>query len=555
MTRSSEDKKAPAAPAAPASLTSASLITAGANLVSRLFGFGREAYIAALFGTGAQFDLFVIASAVPDYLIAILLTALPVVIIPVSRTYQQQGGKRDDLFRIGTAIMGMLLALVCLLLWLCRVPLLQLMDSSLTGESLTQAAGLLSLLSAYLWFHGMEAWFRSWLYEQKQFWIPASSSIVLNIAVISTLALQADPGGIRSLGFAWLVCGIVLFLYSGIAALRTIRPEGGRPAAPHPVTGLLLTSLAAVVLVEALALVFPLIDRLFVSVLPDGQIAGLRYATFLVHIPTGIIAVTYATASFPWLAASAAESDMAHEAFLPGDQRETGDRQSHMETDEHQDTKGTRLRQLYGDSLRMLLFVSTFVAVLVCALTPELVSLAFMRGAFDAQSLRLTSEPLFWMTLGMPAYCLSFFLMRVYYAMRLRKRLGLVLIVMLATKLVLSLALVGQLTHRGLAIATAVSWVCCCAVMLVDTARLTRYSLGQLPLFLTRLTITAAITAAAIYGLVLVWPSAAEAGFWPIAFRTGGAGMVAIVLYLGAGKLAGLTEPGRLILLGRKKIA
>lgn len=533
-------------PTAAASLTTASIITAGANLVSRLFGYVREAYIAALFGTGARFDLFVIASAIPDYLIAILLTALPVVVIPLSQRVKQSGGSRHRLFMQGSLLIAILLALICGLIWICRAPLIRLFEPSLSSSAIAEGATLTSILVLYLWFQGMEAWFRSWLYEQKLFWIPATSSILLNLTVVTTLALLSERNDVSSLAYAWLVCGVVLFFYSGIAAFRAIKPDRIDANTNFSSSKLLLGSLIAVVSVEALALIFPLLDRLFASVLPDGQIAGLRYATFLVHIPTGILAVTYATASFPWLSEAISSAQMSDERSA-GAASAAGDASA-------ADT--ARLHQLYKDSIRMLLFASAFVAAMIALLCSDLVTLAFVRGEFDVSSLKLTSEPLFWMTLAMPAYSLYFFLMRIYYAQHKRKRLGLMLLVMIGMKVTMSLVLVESLAHNGLAIATAISWLFCCVVMLFDTARLIEFRLSSfLPTFLMRLAVATVVSVAVMILISSLWGEGGTAAFWSIAIRVAGVGLAGGIAYLGAARLLGLDESRRLISLFGKRLS
>ncbi|HEU4436469.1 MAG TPA: hypothetical protein VFR89_03315, partial [candidate division Zixibacteria bacterium] len=52
------------------------------SLAARGFGFFREVVVAAKFGTGRTFDLYVAASAFPIFLSSIFLYALPDYLIP-----------------------------------------------------------------------------------------------------------------------------------------------------------------------------------------------------------------------------------------------------------------------------------------------------------------------------------------------------------------------------------------------------------------------------------------------------------------------------------------
>ena len=71
----------------------------------------------------------------------------------------------------------------------------------------------------------------------------------------------------------------------------------------------------------------------------------------------------------------------------------------------------------------------------------EIVRVAFQRGAFDVESLQLTSGPLLYYALGMAFHAVYTFQMRLFYARRALIQLGVILLALVGVKIILSMAL------------------------------------------------------------------------------------------------------------------
>ncbi len=412
------------------SFVAASLITIGTNVLGRVLGYVREAVVAGYFGTSAAFDAFLIAFTVPEIITFIIFAAIPPALIPFLKKYSNDNElEKSKLFTGSFISFAIIFALFAVAVLFLKEEILWILAPNLTGSDYETALKLMTILAPFIFFRGMEGYFRAILFNNKHFVIPAISPMVTNIFVLAVILFAYDKFNIFALAYGWLIASIALFIVNGIFVFSLEK----RISISKINFGLVLKLLklvGAVAVVECIALLYPVVDRFLASrYLGEGQIAALRYATFLIHLPTGMFVVSFAMASFPWI------SDFSSPSNLE------------------------RFKKLYNESLGLILFLMSFVAVAFILFSSEIVSLALQRGAFDSQSLILTAEPLKYFAVGIVFYAVYIFQMRFYYARSELKKLGLYLVLMLIIKIVFSLLLIERWEQNGLAMATSIAWL------------------------------------------------------------------------------------------------
>ena len=151
---------------------------------------------------------------------------------------------------------------------------------TLTPQQLADGERLVTIVAPFVFFRGMEAYFRSWLFEKKHFVVPATSTIINNVVLLVILYGFYDTLNIQSLAYGWLVASVLLAVYNGIFAFRFVKP-----APPHHLTPSLVYTMlgvtVSVAVVEAIALIYPVIDRyLAAKYLGEGQIGLLTLRHF-----------------------------------------------------------------------------------------------------------------------------------------------------------------------------------------------------------------------------------------------------------------------------------
>ena len=504
-------------------LVAAALVTVGGNVLGRLFGYFREAVIANYFGTSAILDLFLIAAIIPEILTFVIFSALPTSVIRTS-SGQSDASNETALFWKGLYVCAAFFGFVSLVLYLARFSLIDWIAPELTPENVLVAARLLALLAPFVFFRSLEAYFRAWLYQRKHFIAPSLSPFVLDAVIIAWIWLGYDTLNIESLAYGWLASAVVLFLIHAAAVGVILKP--GRPGKAQGVTvGPLVKMTIGVMLVEAMSLLYPAIDRyLAVRYLGEGEIAALRYALFLSQVPPGMLVVTFAAAAFPWI------SDMAT-------------------------TQPKKLVSFYRETLRLVVYAMVPMAAGLIVFAPEVVAVAFRRGAFDEQSVLLTSGPLLCYSLGLVFYGVYFYQIRFYYARSLLARLGMILGSTLLLKLVASVVLVQWLSADGLALATSLAWLATSVIMTIDLARHSGLTLvHDMSQWLLRLLVAVAGACGVWLTMRELWTLTPSASLlhqfvWLIVI-----GLLGAVAYFSLSLLLNMPEPRRVFVTLKSKL-
>ncbi|HUV31712.1 MAG TPA: lipid II flippase MurJ [Acidobacteriota bacterium] len=424
------------------SLLAASAVTIVAGILGRLFGYTREAIVAGYFGTSGTFDTFILASTVPEFVAGILFAAIPTAVVPWLNSVCKSSPEQEaSLFRRGLAVFGIVFGSLAVLIFIFRALILQWLAPFLGADQTALGVSLMGILAWTVFFRGLEAYFRGWLYGKKHFVIPSISPFVMNAAVVGCVLLLYGRLDIQALAIGWLAGAVMLFCVNGAFVLTLLGPSQPASRAGVHVSALLRLALAVAV-IESVSLAYPAVDRFLAArYLGEGQIAALRYAVFLTQLAPGILVVTFSLAAFPWITEMSAPSQQ------------------------------DRLRELYRHSVRAILSVMVLVAAAMVLFSQDIVRIAFQRGAFDAASSHLTATAFRYYALGILLYSVYIYQMRFYYARRAMVRLGMILLFMLLVKVGASMLLVRPLEHDGLALATSVAWLVGFLVMSVDLAR------------------------------------------------------------------------------------
>ena len=501
------------------SLVTASVITISANVLSRVFGYFREAAIANYFGTTEILDTFILAFTVPEILSTIIYFALPTAVIPSLKSESQNRPTIDSgLFLSGFIAFFILFAGLSGLIFYFRESIICWLAPGLPIDQHMLGVKIIGIVSFVVLFRGMEAYFRSWLFEKKHFIIPATSNILLNITILGSLFMFYEGANIASLAYGWLFGSIALFLYNGIFATRMIGLHMVQFTTQRWVKAVFI-SVLSVAVVQSIPLVYSLIDRyLAARYLAAGQIAALRYAMLLIQIPIGIIVVAFNIASFPWI------SDYSSRG------------------------QAEKLKRLYSESIRQLIFVMGIISIGILIFSSEIVTVAFKRGTFDNISAELTAGPLMYYAIGTLFYSIYIFQMRFYYAKPALLRLGLISVFLLILKLGLSLLLIGPMEHNGLALATTITWSCGFIIMTFDLSRYLNMTIKHLvTASVLKSLLLVAIVAGFWVASIAVWPGAVNGPMEAMFLRLMVLFCSGIGLYLGLAFLMKLPEPKRVL--------
>jgi putative peptidoglycan lipid II flippase len=304
-------------------------------LLSRLFGFLREATLAYFFGAGPHADVFRTALRGPNLLQNLLgEQTLSASFIPVYSRLLEQGRERTA-GRFAGAMLGLLTAVaaaIALLGIVLAEPIVSLLAPGYLGDAAKVAAGTsavdrfpLAVRAVRIIFPmtGMlvlSAWALGVLNSHRRFFVAYFAPVLWNSAIIAALWLAgglslpvlgggklAEIGGLSSdrillaACFGALIGGglqflvqlpLVLRVLQGFRLRFSLRVEGVREA---------LQAFAPLAAGRGAVQLSGYIDMLLASFLVAGALAALGYAQTLYLLPIGLFGMSVAAAELPEL--------------------------------------------------------------------------------------------------------------------------------------------------------------------------------------------------------------------------------------------------------------
>jgi putative peptidoglycan lipid II flippase len=410
----------------------------GLTMVSRVAGFVRDLLIARYLGTGPVADAFFVALRLPNFFRSLFAEgAFTAGFLPLfSRT--EAGDGREAARGFAEQALSVLLPatlLFSLLAQLVMPAIVLVLAPGFASERgmdvgrFDLAVLLTTITFPYLVFVSLAALYGAMLNSVGRFAAMAATPILLNLVMIAGLPLmQAHVGGPgHALAWSVLVGGIVQFLWLAWEVRRAgLSLNLRRPKLSPKVRELFRLTVPAAIGAGATQ-VNLIVGLMLASLLPAGAVSFLFYADRINQLTVGVVGVAIATALLPTIAAQLARGET--EAAMANQNR----------------------------ALEFGLLLSLPAATALIVVPFPVISILFERGEFDAASARATADALLAYSIGLPGYVLSRSLTPGFYARQDTRTPVRVAFVTIAVNLGLGAALMLNLQHVGLALATAVA--------------------------------------------------------------------------------------------------
>lgn len=406
-----------------------------ATLVSRILGFIRDVIIARLFGVYLQAQAFVIAFRIPNLFRDLVGEgASNAAIVPVLSEYNLKHSRQEfwELVNILLNLLVVILSAITILGIVFSPLIVRLIAPGFIGsaDKLQATINLNRIIFPYILLIGLAVYAMAVLNSLKSFAVSAFAPCLLNIAIIVCALLFGE-------GTAGLATGVLL---GGVLQLTVQVPllfKKGLRLKPvlcfrHPAVVQIRKLMLPRLLSSSIYQINNFVDSIFgslVAVVGDGGVAVLYFAYRLIQFPIGIFSNAIAQAILPTFSTQVLEENQEN------------------------------LKNTLSWGLRIVFFVMLPISALFMVLAGPLVSTLFGGGKFDFNSARLTSNALFYYSIGLTAYGGSKILQSCFFALKdtvtPTKIAGLGLLM----NIVFNALLMFPLKIGGLALATSISGI------------------------------------------------------------------------------------------------
>ncbi len=362
--------------------------------VSRVAGLVREILAAALFGTVGTINAFVIAFQVPNLLRSLVAdSAISAAMVPIYTQLQEQGRNRDAQRLVGAlaSVVTLGLGAITVLAIIISPWMMPLFAPGLDASLQDDVVWLAQLMFPIVPLLGLTGIVSGVLQAEGRFTPTAFVPVLWNAVIIVALGVFAPfapPDNriwIYALGILAGTLAQLLYLLPKLSGLG-----------PFPISLGLGNRLVRRVLVLMLPVTVGLglininavVDGIFATLVSDQAPRAIDAAFRLYILPQGVFSVAIATVLFPTISRMAANKD------FPG------------------------LRDSVASGLRQIFFLLLPASAFLMVLAEPVVRLVYQRGAFDGYSTLITSDALFFFTIGLVFNGASLLLIRAFFSLQ-----------------------------------------------------------------------------------------------------------------------------------------
>lgn len=416
-------------------------VTAFATFLSRILGMVRDIAIASLLGASLSADIYFFANRIPNFFRRLFAEgAFSQAFVPVmSKTRQEQDQEAlKDLLNKTCGTLGVIVFAITVLGMLLSPVLTAVfgfgwfesyLNDEQDGEKFIQASFLLKITFPYLFFITLTALTSAVLNVYSKFLIPAITPCVLNVVLIATAFFIAphftDPNVVLAVG---MVVGGILQLCLQIPFVLKqkiiIIPKWGW--SHEGVSRIRKLMLPAIIGISA-SQINLIVNTALASFLATGAISYLYYSDRLLEFPIGIFAVAISTVILPAL--SKINIKEQHDKYV-----KTLD---------------------WGVRVVLLLGIASMCGII--ALREPILRVIFMRGAFTAEHVMLSSASLLASIVGLCAIMLVRVTVQGFAAVQDTKTPVRCSVIAIFANIIFNLILVWPLDYVGLALSTGLA--------------------------------------------------------------------------------------------------
>jgi putative peptidoglycan lipid II flippase len=430
-------------------------------LLSKGIGFFREVIIAYRFGTGIEYDIYLVAVSVPVALFSLFGYSFSNLFIP-GYSYAVSGDDvKSGLSRLWSDFnLSLLAAAVTTLAIIALAPhLIHFIAPGLKSRYLPEAVFIVRFSAIIVVMAILEAFFRSVLNAEKYFYIPAAGPVLANAVLIISIVSFAGEFSTRAIlyGLVFGYLAQVILVYIPFRRLKIVRFFHFRFIHKH--SGKFITIAVIILIIEGASQAYAIIDRYFASSMDPGIISALGYSNLLIMLPVAIFAYALSTALFPYLT----------DAFALNDKQKAG--------------------SLLSRGITVSILMALPATIIFWVFSKEIVLLLFRRGAFDTQSVEYTHSLLKFLSLGLAGQFILWVMSRAYYAAK-KYWVLIIHVIILFAKAAFTLWAVNAYGYIGLAISSSISYTIGAILLIAFAGRvLAGIDLGGVLLYVVKVVI------------------------------------------------------------------
>jgi putative peptidoglycan lipid II flippase len=399
------------------------------NLLAKFFGFLREVLLAQFYGASNVTDAYIIANNIPTVLFSAIGVALSTTFIPMyARIRENEGERRAKIFLSNLINVLLVVCLVFTILGeVFAGQFVRLFAFGFTGETYTLALNFTRLLFPTIFVIALINLFGSYLQLYGSYYSIGFVSIPCNVFIIFSLFASSWLNNLYLLAYGTLIgTSLQIVFYAFFLRKYRFYLRVNRRCLKDSYIHKLLPLILPVLLGEAIHEINTIIDRTLVSTLDSGSVSYLNYAYKLEFLCYHVLITSIMTIFYPRIAHTYAKKDI------------------------------DRFSNEILSMLKRLAVVTVPLTVFIAIVAPQVVSIVFERGKFDAVSTFHTSQALTCYVIGLIGLAFREVLSKAFFVAGNTKTPMINGVISAILNIPLSFLFIQWMGHKGAALATSI---------------------------------------------------------------------------------------------------
>lgn len=400
------------------------------TIVSKIFGFLRESFMAYYIGAGDLKSIYTTATTIPNIFANIIITGILYAYIPVyNKALNEKGEGRANEFTSNLINILMIYGAVAVAILIGFAgPLSKIFSPKLSGESLNLAINFTRIISLSTIAYLSSSVIRGYLNIKDNFIDPILVGIILNIVIIISTILTGKIGNPYVLIVGTLIAQFIQFIRFPFASKKLGYKHKKIIDFKDPYVKSLMIIMIPIIFSSAADQLSILVDNSMASAFFGvSSVSKIFYAKTMLNFIMGVVTMTVATVSFPEIARLGQLGDI----------------------------DGMKKSVSSAIILTMILVIPATFGMM--ALSSSIIKIAFERNAFTSEDTLIVSSL---MVAYGPFIIFTSFLKifgNAFYSVGDSKTPVKIILTQQALNIILNFILINFFGLNGLAIATAVS--------------------------------------------------------------------------------------------------
>jgi putative peptidoglycan lipid II flippase len=400
------------------------------TILTSVLGFVREIILSYFYGASSISDAYLISITVPLVIFGFIGAGISTGFIPMYSKILQQHGK-NDANNFTNNLINILVILSSLLVIFSLVytkEIVRLFASGFEGETLDLAVTFTRISLFGMLFPGVIYILNGLLQINGNYIVPALLGLPTNLIIIIFIIISYNSFIIAlPIGTVIATAIQLLFLFMFINKEKYNYNYSFVIQLKNEHVLRMAYIALPVIFSVSITQINIIIDRSLASQIVIGGVSALNYANKLNGFIQGVFVLSLSTIIYPMISKMAAESNF------------------------------TDFKKIISDSIKFINLLIIPVMVGIIVFSESIVILLFGRGAFDSNDIYLTSNALFYYSMGLLGLGVSQILTKAFYSLQDTKTPMILAAISMGINIILNIILSRILGLGGLALATSIA--------------------------------------------------------------------------------------------------